>query len=69
MYSFSSEAVADRLRQSRLIHFPFHAGDNSFFNLDPALLSHKSTPLDQRANKLISGSVVAVIPIFMATLA
>ena len=40
-----AESVADRLGQSRLIHLPFHAGDNLSFNLDPAFLFHESALL------------------------
>lgn len=39
-YGQGSEVVADRLRQPRLIHLPFHARDNLSFNLDPAFLFH-----------------------------
>ena len=45
LLGLGAETVADRLGQSRLIHLPFHAGDNLSFNLDPAFLFHESTLL------------------------
>jgi hypothetical protein len=36
-----AETVADRLGQSRLIHLPFHAGNNLSFILDLAFLFHE----------------------------
>ena|ERR1035438_8068896 len=35
------ETVPDRLRQSRLIHLPFYAGDDLSFSLDLTFLFHK----------------------------
>ena len=40
-----AETVADRRGQSRLIHLPFYAGDDLFFDLDAALLFHEASLL------------------------
>ena len=40
-----AETVADRLGQSWAIHFPFYAGYNLSFNLDPAFLFHEAALL------------------------
>jgi hypothetical protein len=43
-YGLGAETVADRLGQSRLIHLPFYARDNSSIHLDLAFLFHQVDP-------------------------
>jgi hypothetical protein len=50
-----SPVITDRLRQSRLLHLPFHTGNDLFFNLYPIFLlhHHKNIPT-ARAQNLFS---------------
>lgn len=61
------EVVADRLCQPRLIHLPFHAGDNRSFNFDPALLFHKATSPRTMSESVHYRTMFGGDPIFTAT--